>query len=74
MGKNIFIKGELHTYSPMDASLLKEEGVTFHVKGKVYFHPIDDDFIYDKDDMFVEDIFKEYDVKDIIAFSIKTED
>ena len=75
MEENIFIKGNLHVTSEKYPSEpeLKPTGVVFHVKEDVFFHHKDDDFIYPQSDTFIEDIFNKYDVKDIIAFSIKTE-
>ena len=72
MENEILINGDLHTYSPMTHELLKPEGVIIHVKGDAHFHSKDDDFIYNGEvDLFVEDVFTEYDVKDIIAYSTK---
>lgn len=65
MDKEIHIKGNLYTSSPMDASLLKKEGVEFIVSGDAFFKIKEDEIVLGEDDMFVEDIFKEYDVKDI---------
>ena len=72
MEKEIFIKGNLHIYDALWNDF-KSEGVIIHVEKDVFIHKKEDDFIYPQSDTFIEDIFNKYDVKDIIAFSIKTE-
>ena len=73
MRGNIYIKGDLHVTSESNPTEpeLKPEGVVFHVRGDVHFHDITDEVVYSEDDVFIEDIFKKFSVKDIIACSRK---
>ena len=72
--KDLFIKGNLHLPNDKNeflflADQLTDSGITIHVKGDVYFHNMDDDFIFSKDDRCIENIFTKYKIKDIIAYS-----
>jgi len=73
MRGNIYIKGDLHLDVPMDASFLKSEGLTFHVRGDIFFHPKDDDFIFGEDDVCIEDIFDKLNVVDFITYSTENQ-
>jgi len=68
--KDLFIKGNLHIPAGnLWHSPLYDDGITIYVKGDVFFHTIDDDFIFSKDDMCIENAFEKYHIKDIIAYS-----
>lgn len=71
MRGNIYIKGDLHVTSDkvVTEPELKPEGIVFHVRGDVHFHQINDEVVYSEDDVFIEDIFNQFSVKDIIACS-----
>ena len=75
MRGNIYIKGDLHVTSDklITEPELKPEGVVFHVRGDVYFHDIADEVVYSENDVFIEDIFNIFNVKDIIAYSTEFE-
>ena len=70
MEKEILVKGNLHIYDAL-WSQFKEEGVIIHVEGDVFIHRKEDDFTYPASDKFMENLFEEYDVVDIIAYSAK---
>ncbi len=68
--EDLLIKGNLHIYDvPWDA--FKPEGIEVHVEGDVFVHRKEDDFIYPATDTFLENLFEEHDVKDIIYYSPK---
>ena len=68
--EEILINGNLHIYDVL-LEQFKPEGVIIHVEGDVFIHQKEDDFIYPATDTFIENVFKKYDVKDIIAYSTK---
>jgi hypothetical protein len=68
MKGNIFIKGNLYVTDDMNHTLLKENGLVFHVKGDVIF--LADSTKLEKDDVFIDGIFEKFNVRDIIAFSV----
>ena len=70
MEKELLVSGNLHIYDALWNDF-KPEGTTIHVEGDVFIHRKEDDFIYPKTDRFIENLFEEYDVKDIIAYSVK---
>lgn len=69
--EDIFVYGDLHLAGGCDIPLseLHKDGITIYVKGDVYFHSIDDEFIYKKEDMCIENAFEKYPIRDIIAYS-----
>lgn len=73
MGKDIFVKGNLHIYD-FSLDLFNPEGVIIHVEKDVFIHRKEDDFTYPETDTFIENIFAKQDVKDIIAYSTKNEE
>ncbi len=70
MKKEILIDGNLHIYDVL-WSQLKPEGVVVHVEEDLFIHRKEDDFIYPATDTFMENLFEDYDVKDIITYSTK---
>lgn len=68
MEGNIYIKGNLYTNHPLDGRQLMDDGLTFHVHKDVVFYTNKDDVKLDEDDVYIEDIFDKFDIKDIIAF------
>jgi hypothetical protein len=68
MKGNIYIKGNLYLTDDMNHTLLKENGLVFHVKGDVYFLS-DDKIKLTENDVFINGIFEKFNVRDIIAFS-----
>jgi len=68
--KEILVSGNLHIYD-VPWSAFKEEGVIVHVEGDVFVHQKEDDFIYPVTDTFMENLFEDHDVKDIIGYSAK---
>ena len=69
MKGNIFIKGNLYVTDNMNGTLLKENGLVFHVKGDVIFSSEHDKVKLEKNDVFINGIFEKFSVRDIIAFS-----
>jgi hypothetical protein len=68
--KEFLVNGNLHIYDVL-WSAFKPEGIIVHVEGDLFVHRKEDDFIYPATDKFMENLFEEYDVKDIIAYSGK---
>ena len=68
--EEILVNGNLHIYDALWSDF-KPEGIIVHVEGDLFVHRKEDDFIYPTTDRFIENLFEEYDVKDIIAYSPK---
>lgn len=70
--KEILVSGNLHIYD-VPFTTFKPDGIYVYVEGDVFVHNKEDDFIYPATDTFMENLFEEHDVKDIIYFSPKFE-
>lgn len=70
--EDLLIKGNLHIYDALWNSF-KPDGILIHVEKDVFIHRKEADFIYPQTDMFIEDVFEKYNVRDIIAYSKKFE-
>ena len=68
--EEILVNGNLHIYDALWSDF-KPEGIIVHVEKELFVHRKEDDFIYPTTDRFIENLFEEYDVKDIIAYSPK---
>jgi len=70
MENEILVSGNLHIYDALWTDF-KPEGVIIHVEDDVFVHRKEDDFIYPASDTFMENLFEDHDVKDIIYRSPK---
>lgn len=69
---NIYIKGNLYTNHPMDARQLMDDGIVIRVRKDVVFYAAEEkDIKLLEDDVYIEDIFSKFNIKDIIAFDNK---
>ena len=68
--EDMFVHGNLHLVGrDVPFTELHDDGIMIHVKGDVFFHTIDDDFIFSKEDVCIENVFDKYKIRDIIAYS-----
>jgi hypothetical protein len=69
MEGNIYIKGNLYVTDDMIPALLSKNGLVIRVKKDVIFLSEKDKVTLEYDDVFIENIFANMVVKDIVAFS-----
>ena len=70
MEGKMFVKGNLYLTEDMIPSLLKKTGIEVHVRKDVIFLSQKENIKLEADDVFIEDLLRKLDVKDVIAFSI----
>ena len=68
MEGNIYIKGNLYTNHPMDNRQLMSDGITIHVQEDAVFSIYRENCNLKEDDVFIDDLFNKFNIKDIIAF------
>ncbi len=68
--EEILVSGNLHIYD-VPWSSFKPEGIIVHVEKNVIIHQKEDDFIYPATDNFIENLFEDNNVEDIIYYSKK---
>lgn len=72
METEILINGNLHIYDvPWSVFNPDGEGVMVHVEGDLFVHRKEDDFIYPASDRFMENLFENHEIQDIILYSPK---
>lgn len=68
MEGNIYIKDNLYTNHPMDSRQLMSDGITIHVHEDAIFSIYRENCNLKEDDVFIDDLFNKFEIKDIIAF------